>query len=639
MPFTKYNFIPVPGLNIATVQQIAIGNFISGNATQIYVNKLDWPGHGFKKVAPMVLSLGESGQIADITNQAFPSGLPSIYWSPRVGIVDLNQDGYSDIYVADGGADAAPYPGSQDFMLLSNGGLSLASSLYGIPTYKDALNHGFGIGDISGNGSQSILAVGFRHSYQAATELLVNNGVTLVNSPNLIPAFLSQTGATGTVSTYTWSGIIDLTGSGRGDLIFGQWDESKTNSFVLLNNGKGDFSKAKPIDLPSSGVPFATVVQITPIDIFGRGVNDLVLSITTGGSNSYSYPYLQFLKNVGNGQFEDITGSAFSQVMAKKTYYGDWNIFVTTVDLNCDGREDLLVQSVNQSSYYLLNKGDGTFAKGGDFGRAALTTIHQNGVPTIISTDQTAFSDGKNDQPSTGLKIYQNDLPLGDFRYFTGSASNPNQVGTIHNDIFTPGYGKETFDGLGGVNKVALDNARADYVITLNSGNQVHIIHKSNPAIDVSTTNVQRFKFSDKNIALDLAPTQSAGQTALLIGAVLPGKLVFDVSKQALLGSVIGLFDQNFTLAQLSGAILRLPIWDVLTGKGATTNADIASYLVHNVYGGTQTAAITNAAIAAMNAESGATQGNYLASLAASVANQTHVDLVGIQSTGLVYLG
>jgi hypothetical protein len=637
MPFNKFTFIPVPGLNTGYVQQIAIGNYTSSDTTQIYVNKIDVPSKGFKPAAPMVLSLKADGQVSDITNQVFPTRVPDIYWSPRVGIVDLNRDGYSDVFVQEHGADTNPFPGGQNSILLSNQGSDLVSTLYGIPAYPTALNHGFGIGDVNGSGNQSIISVGARYSFQPANQLLVNNGTTFVNSKNFLPTFLNQTGVS--ASTYSWAGIVDLTNSGRGDLIFGTWDSSKTGAFVLLNDGKGDFSKSTAVPLPVSGVAIPNVVQITPIDIFGRGVSDLVLSITTGGPNGYSYPYLQFLKNVGNGQFEDITSSAFSQVMAKNTYYGDWNIFVTTVDLNCDGREDLLIQTVNQSSYYLLNNGDGTFSKGGDFGRAALTTLYQNGVPTIVSTDQTGFSDGKNNALSTGLKIYQNDLPLGDFRYFTGSASNPNQVGTIHNDIFTPGYGKETFDGLGGLNKVVLDNARADYVYTPNSGNQVHIIHKSNPAIDVSTTNVQRFKFSDKNIALDLTPSQSAGQTALLIGAVLPGKLVYDVSKQALLGSVIGLFDQNFTIAQLSGAILRLPIWDVLTGKAAPTNADIASYLVNNIYGGTQTAAITSAAITTMNAETPTSQGNYLASLASSAANQTHVDLVGIQSTGLVYLG
>lgn len=98
------------------------------------------------------------------------------------------------------------------------------------------------------------------------------------------------------------------------------------------------------------------------------------------------------------------------------------------------------------------------------------------------------------------------------------------------------------------------------------------------------------------------------------------------------------LFFQKFTLAQLYGAILRLPIWDDLTGKAVPINTDIASSIVNNVYGDTQTAFITNATIAAMNAETPATQGNCLACLAASAANQSHLDLVWIQSTYLATL-
>jgi len=218
------------------------------------------------------------------------------------------------------------------------------------------------------------------------------------------------------------------------------------------------------------------------------------------------------------------------------------------------------------------------------------------------------------------------------------------------NNKFQGMGGNDTFiAAAGGINTGFFRGKSADYSIKSSSRIEYDGLiglkgHTANDSVSnrdgfTQLINVNRLQFSDKNIALDLAPTQAAGQTALLIGAVLPGQLVYDVSKQALLGSVIGLFDQNFTLAQLSGAILRLPIWDVLTGKAAPTNADIATYLVNNVYGGKQTTAITNAAIAAMNAETPTTQGTYLASLAASTANQTHVDLVGIQATGLVYLG
>jgi hypothetical protein len=40
-----------------------------------------------------------------------------------------------------------------------------------------------------------------------------------------------------------------------------------------------------------------------------------------------------------------------------------------------------------------------------------------------------------------------------------------------------------------------------------------------------------------------------------------------------------------------------------------------------------------------MAAETPATQGTYLANLVLSATSQSHIDLVGIQSTGLVYVG
>jgi hypothetical protein len=138
-------------------------------------------------------------------------------------------------------------------------------------------------------------------------------------------------------------------------------------------------------------------------------------------------------------------------------------------------------------------------------------------------------------------------------------------------------------------------------------------------------------------LAIDTAPTQSAGKTALLLGAVLPGKLALDVSKHQLTGTVINLFDQGYSLQSLSGAVLRLPIWDVLTGKATPTTADIANYLVNNVYGGNANQTTINSAILAMGNESSANQGTYLANLALSETSQSHIGLIGIQASGLAY--
>ena len=121
------------------------------------------------------------------------------------------------------------------------------------------------------------------------------------------------------------------------------------------------------------------------------------------------------------------------------------------------------------------------------------------------------------------------------------------------------------------------------------------------------------------------------------MGAVLPGRLAFDSSKQALLGSVIGLFDTGFTLQQLTGAVLRLPVWDVLTGRALPTNTDIANYLLTNINGVAPDQATLSSAVAAMNAESFATQGTWLAGLELSTTNQIRLGLAGLADTGLVF--
>jgi hypothetical protein len=85
---------------------------------------------------------------------------------------------------------------------------------------------------------------------------------------------------------------------------------------------------------------------------------------------------------------------------------------------------------------------------------------------------------------------------------------------------------------------------------------------------------------------------------------------------------------------------MRLPIWDVLTGRATPTNADIATYLLTNVNGAVPDATTLANAVTSLNAETSfATQGNFLWHLAESTANQTHVGLVGLASTGLAFTG
>ena len=195
----------------------------------------------------------------------------------------------------------------------------------------------------------------------------------------------------------------------------------------------------------------------------------------------------------------------------------------------------------------------------------------------------------------------------------------------------------DSIDGGSGLDTVMYSGALAAYSIS-HSGNTTTLTGSAGAAGTDTLLNVERIKFLDGAIALDVGATQPAGQAAMLLGAVLPGRLVFDVSKQTLLGAVLDLFDQGYSLQTLSGAVMRLPIWDVLTGKATPTNTDMATYLLANVNGMAPDGTTLANAVTSLNAETSfATQGNFLWHLTESSTNQAHVGLVGLTATGLAY--
>lgn len=227
-----------------------------------------------------------------------------------------------------------------------------------------------------------------------------------------------------------------------------------------------------------------------------------------------------------------------------------------------------------------------------------------------------------------------------DYNFSTLAASvNQTFVGTSANESFISGTGSATIDGGTGIDAVIFNSGRSSFALA-KTPTGFSLTDKTDTARTDTLQNIERLKFSDGNIALDVAATQSAGGTALLLGAVLPGKLVFDSSKQALLGAVISLFDQGYTLRDLSGAVMRLPIWDILTGKATPTNTDIASYLLTNVNGAAPGTTTLTDAVAALDAEFDTAhgQGAFLSHLADSATNQLHVGLTGLADTGLQYI-
>lgn len=220
--------------------------------------------------------------------------------------------------------------------------------------------------------------------------------------------------------------------------------------------------------------------------------------------------------------------------------------------------------------------------------------------------------------------------------YTTAFNALPWQVtGSTGNDSMQTGSGNDVFDGGAGLDQHVLTAASSNFTVTKTSTGFTTTDRTGALGTD-TLQNVERVRFSDKYLALDLGVNQSAGQAALLLGAVLPQQLAFDASKQALRGAAIGLFDAGYNLSTLSGALLRLPIWESLAGGSDATS--IARYLLTNVNGQAPDAASVSAAATTLQNEQGtSSQGVWLADLALSTANQTHVSLTGLASNGMDY--
>lgn len=216
-----------------------------------------------------------------------------------------------------------------------------------------------------------------------------------------------------------------------------------------------------------------------------------------------------------------------------------------------------------------------------------------------------------------------------------GSAQADTIIGNAANNKITGGPGDDTINGGAGVDTAVFSGTRASHTVTKGANNIV-VSNNGGPDGTDTLTNVERLQFSDIKIAYDSALGQSAGNSVLLLGAVLGNTLL--QAKKPLIGTVSELFDTGiYSMQILSGALMRLPIWGALANGGAdtATNTQIANFLLTTVNRAAPDAATLAAAVNAIDTQTGAAQGTFLGLLAESAANQLQVGLVGLATTGI----
>jgi serralysin len=192
--------------------------------------------------------------------------------------------------------------------------------------------------------------------------------------------------------------------------------------------------------------------------------------------------------------------------------------------------------------------------------------------------------------------------------------------------------GSDILDGNGGLDWAIFKGGRSAWILEPFPGTANWFVSARDGISGAAEVRrMERLRFDDKAVAFDLTKNDNAGKALLLIGAVLGKELT--MGKSALVGEVIDLFDQGFTITQLAGAAMRLPIWGgVLTPTNSPE--DIARYLLRLNKGTEPTAADLAAGVQSINNQP---QGSFLANLALSDANVMLVGLSGLAATGFEY--
>jgi len=203
-----------------------------------------------------------------------------------------------------------------------------------------------------------------------------------------------------------------------------------------------------------------------------------------------------------------------------------------------------------------------------------------------------------------------------------GSKFNDNLTGNSGANLLEGGPGNDSIDGGLGVDTSKYNKAKSNYSLKFTSPSNISITDISGSQEIDTLLSIERLKFSDTSLAIDLEG--NAGTIAKILGAVFGKELL---TNKYYVGIGLDLLDKGMNYETLAGLALN-------TAK-ATTNDQIVTALYTNVIGSTPST-LDKAPFIKM-LEAGMTPGA-LARLAADTSfNTTNINLVGLAQTGIEY--
>jgi hypothetical protein len=460
-----------------------------------------------------------NGDFVNLTSQWLPNGANLVEGVGDIAFGDFNNDGLLDAYLS-GYSD-------MDFQVHSYAYLNQGNYFIKQDLGLTVWEHGAAASDINQDGYVDVVTAGY------SAQSLYFGG----------PAGLTkQTPQQGYGYSTNGSGLAlaDFLGDGTYSLIASDSDIARSDTRLSsisvdeLGNVLGfQYFSTLPIprlELPQFGLTNTNYdnshdVRVRAIDFSNDGLMDAIVFSRAGwdGGQWPTKSQVQFLQNIGNGQFDDVTASRLIG------YELNSNVAYTPIieDINFDGLPDIFLSeaswgNVYQSTAVLIAQQDGSYI---DTARQQLSSYitNQEGIASLVKGPNNQF-----------YMVVERQVRGGDASVSTVALSFPERenseslAGTIYDDIvfglggndsISGQEGNDVIDGGSGIDLAVYLGLATEYIFRFNVSNtEVSDVMINRDGTD-TLSNVERLQFSDINLALDIGPTQNAGSVYMLYKA------------------------------------------------------------------------------------------------------------------------